>query len=209
MHILILGGTGFIGPHQLTVALARGHRVTVFNRGQSGVPLPPVVEALQGDRDTDDYSALAGRRFDVCIDNASRVPQWVRGAAQALAGAVDHYLFISTVSVYASHAASGDDETAPRAVHTGPDPFQTPPAELRANMAWYGALKALCEDEAHRHFAGRCTVVRPGLIVGPGDETDRFSYWPLRVRRGGRVLVPPLADPVTFVDVRDGCCRER
>ncbi len=203
MHLLILGGSGFTGSHQVRYALERGHRVTVFNRGKSLSPLPPEVEQLHGDRDANNYAALHGRRFDACIDNPSSVPHWVRDAAQVLKGQVNHFICISTLSVYADNAQPRQDESAARHRYEGPDAMAIRLAELRSNMALYGPLKALVEDEAHRHFAGHCTVIRPGLIVGPGDETDRFSYWPLRVQRGGSVLTPPLADPVSFIDARD------
>jgi 2'-hydroxyisoflavone reductase len=203
LHILILGGTGFTGPHQVRYALARGHKVTLFNRGRRPKEWPASVEELTGDRDTRDYAALKGRRFDVCIDNPTSVPFWVRDAAAVLAGQVGHYVFISTISVYADDSAAHQDETAPRAAYTGPDAMAETNASLRQNMALYGPLKAASEDEARRRFPGITTVIRPGLIVGPGDETDRFTYWPLRLQRGGRVLVPPLADPVKFIDARD------
>jgi len=206
MHLLILGGTGFTGPHQVREALARGHRVTVFNRGQSRPTraLGPGVEQLVGDRDRADYRALQGRRFDVCIDNASSVPHRVRDAAAVLRGQVGHFICISTISVYADQSRPGQDESAPRLRYSGDmDPLSISTEALRANMALYGPLKALVEDEAQAAFAGACTVVRPGLIVGPGDETDRFSYWPLRLLRGGPVLVPPLADRVSWIDARD------
>lgn len=207
MHLLILGGSGFTGQHQVRYALERGHRVTVFNRGQRSGQRSSLwgseVEQLQGDRDTGDYTSLVGRRFDACIDNPSSVPHWVRDAGRVLKGQVDHFICISTLSVYASHATPGADETAARLPYEGSDAMAIRLAELRSNMALYGPLKALVEDEAHRQFAGHCTVIRPGLIVGPGDETDRFSYWPLRVQRGGAVLTPPLADRVSFIDARD------
>jgi 2'-hydroxyisoflavone reductase len=177
--------------------------VTVFNRGKSLSPMPPEVEQLHGDRDATDYAALHGRRFDACIDNPSSVPHWVRDAAQVLRGQVDHFICISTLSVYADNAQPRQDESAARHRYEGPDAMAIRLAELRSNMALYGPLKALVEDEVHRQFAGHCTVIRPGLIVGPGDETDRFTYWPLRVQRGGPTLVPPRADPVKFVDARD------
>ncbi len=203
LNILILGGTGLTGPHQVHYALSRGHELTLFNRGRRPEKLPASVEELTGDRDTNDYAALEGRRFDVCIDNAASVPAWVRDAAAVLKGQVGHYVFISTISVYASNETPGEDESAPRTVYTGPDAMAETMAGLRQNMALYGPLKALSEDEARRQFPGITTVIRPGLIVGPGDETDRFSYWPLRLQRGGKVLVPPLKDPVKFIDARD------
>jgi 2'-hydroxyisoflavone reductase len=203
LDMLILGGTGFLGPHQLRHALARGHRVTIFHRGERAVALPAAVEVLHGDRAHGDYRALQGRRFDVCIDNPTCLPSWVQGAASVLRGQIGHYVFVSTVSVYASHARVGQDEQAPRAAPPEAGVMPSSMKALRENMAWYGPLKALCEDEAHRQFPGITTVVRPGLIVGPGDETDRFTYWPLRLQRGGAVLVPPQHDPVMWIDARD------
>jgi 2'-hydroxyisoflavone reductase len=204
MHLLILGGTGFVGPHQVRYALSRGHKVTLFNRGRRPKEWPAEVEELTGDRDTNDYASLKGRRFDVCIDNPSAVPHWVRDAAAVLKGNVAHHLFISTVSVYADNAQVGADESAERERYTGPDRFAETMANLRKNMALYGPLKAACEDEVIAQYgAAHSAIVRPGLIVGPGDETDRFTYWPLRVQRGGPTLVPPRTDPVRLIDARD------
>ncbi len=204
LDILILGGTGFTGPHQVRYALARGHRITLFNRGRRPQDWPAEVEELTGDRETGDLDALKGRRWDVCIDNPTSVPHWVRDVGQVLRGQVDHYLFISTLSVYSDSATPGQDEDAPRAVYTGPDIMAETRASLIANMALYGPMKAACEDEALKWFPDITTLIRPGLIVGPGDETDRFSYWPLRVRRGGDILAPGDGrDPVQFIDARD------
>jgi 2'-hydroxyisoflavone reductase len=203
LSILILGGTGFTGPHQVRYALSRGHRITLFNRGRRPKEWPAAVEELTGDREKNDYESLKGRKWDVCIDNPTSVPHWIRDAAAVLKGNVNHFVFISTLSVYASNARPGEDESAPRDTYRGKDALAETTAELRKNMALYGPLKAASEDEAHKHFAGMVTVIRPGLIAGPGDETDRFTYWPVRLSRGGRVLVPPLADPVGFIDARD------
>ncbi len=203
LSILILGGTGFIGSYQIRYAIARGHRVTVFNRGQQSADLPRSVEQLVGDRNTNDYTALKNRQWDVCIDNPARVPHWVRDAGAALKGSIGHYIFVSTTSVYASDQDVGQDETAPRLTYTHGDPMAIDAATLAKDMSRYGALKACCEDEAHRQFPDITTIIRPGLIVGPGDESDRFTYWPVRIQCGGTVLAPPLQDPVQFIDVRD------
>jgi 2'-hydroxyisoflavone reductase len=203
MHILILGGTGFIGAQQVGYALARGHKVTLFNRGSRADMWPPEVEQLIGDRERGDYAALSGRSFDVCIDNKSSVPHWVRDAADALGDRVDHYLLVSTLSVYASNATPGHDETAARQTDFDGDPLAISAADLRGNMAIYGAMKTRCEDEVIARYPDRATLVRPGLIVGPGDETDRFTYWPARIAQGGDVLCPPDDDPLMFIDVRD------
>ena len=206
MNLLILGGTGFIGTHQVRYALARGHRVTLFNRGRSAATAGDGVEHLIGDRDVGDYRSLAGRQFDACVDNATLTPRWVRDVAQVLKCNIGHYTVISTTSVYASDAEIGADETATREAYTGTDAMAHTLAEVRANMSLYGPLKALCEDEAHRHFPGTTAVIRPGLIVGPGDESDRFTYWPVRIARaekGDGVLIPPRQHAVQFIDVRD------
>jgi len=159
------------------------------------------VEELVGDRNASDLKALAGREWDVCIDNPTSLPFWVRDAGQALKGRVGHYVFISTISVYATNAHPGDDETAAVQAYAGADPF----AEREVPPRLYGALKARCEAEAKAQFgAEHVTVIRPGLIVGPGDETDRFTYWPRRLAAGGEVLAPGDGDdPVQFVDARD------
>lgn len=204
LNILILGGTGFTGPHQVRYALARGHRVTLFNRGRRPQDWPAEVEELTGDRETGDLSALAGREWDVCIDNPTSVPSWVRDVGQVLQGKVRQFVFISTLSVYADSATPGQDEDAPLAEYTGADIMAETRETLIANMALYGPMKAACEREAERWFPGISTIIRPGLIVGPGDQTDRFTYWPLRLRRGGDVLCPgDGSDPVQIIDARD------
>lgn len=205
LRILILGGTGFIGPHQVRYALARGHRLTLFNRGRRQREWPAPVEELVGDRDTGDLAALAGREWDVCIDNPTTLPFWVRDAGQVLKGRVQHYVFVSTISVYASDAQPGQDEDAPLAEYEGQDALKETRETLRANLeGLYGALKARSEREAEAWFPGQTTVVRPALIVGPGDETDRFTYWPVRLKRGGEFLAPGDGrDPVQLVDARD------
>ncbi|MBL9203657.1 MAG: hypothetical protein JNN01_01125 [Opitutaceae bacterium] len=205
MRILILGGTGFTGPHQVRYALSRGHRVTLFNRGRRPQAWPSEVEELTGDRDKGDLKALEGREWDVCIDNPTTLPFWVRDAGRVLAGHVGHYLFISTLSVYADTSHPGMDETTPTAVYEGKDAMAETQAAVQANMGLYGPLKALSEREAERWFPGVTTVIRPTLIVGPGDETDRFTYWPVRIARGGEVLVPSEQgrDPYQVIDARD------
>ena len=204
MNILILGGTGFTGPHQVAYALERGHKVTVFNRGRQGNPWPGRVEELLGDRNTGDLKALEGRTWDVCIDNPTTLPFWVRDAGKVLAGKVGQYIFISTISVYASNAIPNQDETAATAPYAGADPMAETLKTLQADMGLYGPLKAVSEQEAKHQFGAQTTIIRPGLIVGPGDETDRFTYWPVRLARGGEVLAPgDGADPVQFIDARD------
>ena len=205
LRILILGGTGFIGPDQVRHALARGHRVSVFNRGRSdAAAMFPGVEHLVGDRDGA-LDALRGRRWDVCIDNPTTLPVWVRDAARVLAGSVGRYVLVSTVSVYADKSQPDADESGALAEYTGNDPMRETLDTLRASGGeLYGPLKVLAEREAEKSFPGRTLVLRPGLIAGPGDGTDRFTYWPVRLARGGRVLAPgDPGDPVQFIDVRD------
>ena len=206
LDILILGGTGFTGPFQVNYALARGHKVTLFNRGKRPSPeWPGHVEQLLGDRNTGDLKSLQGRKWDVCIDNPTSLPFWVRDAGKVLAGNVGHYLFISTISVYADGSKPGIDEDDALAVYKGKDAMAETQDSLRADIEnLYGPLKALSEAEARKQFGERVTIVRPGYIVGPRDETDRFTYWPHRVAQGGEMLVPgDGADPVQFVDGRD------
>ena len=205
MKILILGGTGFTGPFQVRYALSRGHQVTVFNRGKTHPgELPKEAEQLIGDRNGQ-LDALKGRKWDVVIDNPTTLPVWVRDAAQVLKGNVDRYVFISTISVYADTSKAGMDENAPLAKYTGADAMKETRETMRAsNFALYGPLKALSEAEAEKWFPGKTLVIRPGYIVGPGDESDRFTYWPVRVERGGEVLAPgTAADPIQIIDARD------
>src|ERR1051326_3196322 len=205
LKILILGGTGFTGPFQVQYALSRGHHVTVFNRGRTHPgELPKEVEQLIVDRNGK-LDALKGRTWDVCIDNPTSLPVWVRDAAQILKGNVGHYTFISTISVYADTSKQGMDESAALAKYTGPDAMKETQATLRANIeGLYGPLKALSEAEAEKWFPGKTLIIRPGYIVGPGDESDRFTYWPVRVERGGEVLAPGTGnDPIQIIDARD------
>jgi len=204
LRILILGGTGFTGPYQVRYALSRGHKVTTFNRGKTHPgELPKEVEQLIGDRNGQ-LDALTDRQWDVAIDNPTTLPAWVRDAAQILKGNVERYVFISTISVYAD-TGQGVGETAPLARYDGPDPYkETIEAVKASGYKTYGPLKALSEKEAEKWFPGKTLVIRPGLIVGPRDETDRFTYWPMRIDRGGEVLAPGKpSDPVQFIDARD------
>ena len=205
LRILILGGTGFTGPFQVKYALSRGHNVTVFNRGKTHPgELPKEVEQLVGDRNGQ-LDALKGKQWDVCIDNPTTLPAWVRDAAQILKGNVDRYVFISTISVYADTSKTGPDENAPLAKYEGADPYKETLEAMRASgFKTYGPLKALSEQETEKWFPGKSLIIRPGLIVGPRDETDRFTYWPVRIDRGGEVLAPgDPKDPVQFIDGRD------
>lgn len=200
LRMLILGGTGFIGPHHVRYAVARGHRVSVFNRGQRQADLPDGVEHLVGDRNGD-LTALEGREWDAVLDLPTTLPKWVRDVGEALKGRAGHYTFISTLGVNSDFARDVLTEDGPvQQYRESADPFSL--TELRGPL--YGPLKAISEREAERQFPGRALVVRPGLIVGPGDETDRFSYWPIRMARGGDVLAPgDPTDPVQLVDARD------
>jgi 2'-hydroxyisoflavone reductase len=204
LRILILGGTGFIGPHQVRYALSRGHSITLYNRGRQKEDWHGPVEELLGDRNTRDLKSLQGRNWDVCIDNPTTLPFWVRDAGLALHDRVKQYIFISTVSAYAENKTAGADETAPLAQYSGQDAMAETQETLRAHPALYGPLKAVSEHEAQRYFPGKATIVRPGLIAGPGDESDRFTYWPVRLSRGGEVLAPgDGSDPIQLIDVRD------
>jgi nucleoside-diphosphate-sugar epimerase len=206
LRILILGGTGFTGPFQVRYALSRGHQVTVFNRGLTHPgELPKEVEQLIGDRNGQ-LDALKGRQWDVVIDNPTTLPKWVRDAAHILKGNVDRYIFISTLSVYAQQSWPGMDESGPLATYDGPDPMKWTVEALRnSTQALYAPLKVLSEKETQKWFPGKSLIIRPGLIVGPGDESDRFTYWPVRIARGGEVLAPgdPKKDYVQFIDARD------
>ena len=197
LNLLILGGTGFIGPHQVEYAIKRGHKVTLFNRGRTNPGLFPEAEKLEGDRDGK-LDALKGRKWDAVIDNSGFVPRHVRDSVQLLRPNVGRYLFVSTLSVFADFSKPGLDESAPTAPLT-----EAGSEDYRKH---YGPLKALCEEEVRKGFGDKGTIVRPGLIVGPGDTTDRFTYWPVRIAKGGEVLAPgDPTDPVLIIDARDLC----
>ncbi|HEY5492095.1 MAG TPA: NAD-dependent epimerase/dehydratase family protein [Gemmatimonadaceae bacterium] len=202
LNILILGGTGFTGPEQVEYALSRGHKVTLFNRNRTRPGMfKGKVEQLIGDLN-DDVSALKGQKFDVVLDNPTTFPAWVRNAARHLKGNVGQYIFISTESVYPDNSRPNMDETD----GTTPMPADLDPYTLvRENAGkYYGALKTFAEREAERQYPGRVTVVRPGLIVGPLDRSDRFTYWPARIDRGGDVIAPGTpTDPTQWIDSRD------
>lgn len=200
LRILILGGTGFIGPYQVRYAVARGHRVTVFNRGRSEADLPDEVERLVGDRN-DDLRALEGRDWDVVIDNPTTLPKWIANVGPILRDRTRQYVFISSASVYADNSVPGMDEDTRLLPYEG---SEDPMTISRVTPELFGPLKALSEAEAERWFPGRTTIIRPGLIVGPGDSSDRFTYWPARLERGGEVLAPgDGSDPVQIIDARD------
>ncbi|MHC4472592.1 MAG: NAD-dependent epimerase/dehydratase family protein [Planctomycetota bacterium] len=196
MNLLVLGGTIFLGRHVVEHALARGHDVTIFHRGKHGADLFPEVERILGDRDGG-IGALAGREWDAAVDTSGYVPRVVGASAGCLADTVGHYSFVSSLSVYADDLEPGQDESGPLAT-LDDETVEEVTGET------YGGLKALCERAVEAALPGRALVVRPGLIVGPHDPTDRFTYWPVRVARGGDVLAPAPADgPAEFTDVRD------
>jgi len=206
LNMLILGGTGFTGPEQVEYAIARGHTVTLINRNKTRPDFfKGRVEQLIGDLNGD-MSALKGRKFDVVIDNPTTAPAWVRNAAQYLAGNTNHYIFISTISAYANDKTAWADESDPtHELPAGLDPFvdmtKLPPQD---RGRYYGPLKAYSEKEVQRRYAGMSTIIRPGLIVGPLDRSDRFTYWPYRIDKGGEVLAPGTGnDPVQIIDSRD------
>jgi 2'-hydroxyisoflavone reductase len=196
LDILILGGTGFIGPHMVREALRRGHSVTLFNRGRTNNALFPDLETIKGDRNNG-LDGLVGRKWDAVIDNSGYVPRHVQDSARMLAPNCDRYLYISTVAVYAD-ILNARDEDSPLATLA-----DETVEEVTGNT--YGPLKALCEKRAAAEIdADRFTILRPTYICGPGDHTDRFSYWPIRTRKGGEMLWPGTPDDVLqIVDVRD------
>jgi 2'-hydroxyisoflavone reductase len=192
--ILVLGGTGFLGPHIVEYARSRGHTLTLFNRGKTHTELFPELEKLHGDRDGH-LEALVGRKWDAVIDTSGYFPRLVKASAELLAPNVGQYVFVSSISVYADPVPAHASESTP--VATMPDPTVE-------DMQFYGALKARCEQAAEAAMPGRVTNVRPGLIVGPGDPTDRFTYWPARLAKGGEVLAPGSGeDPGQLIDARD------
>ena len=196
LDILILGGTGFIGPHMVREALRRGHSVTLFNRGRSNNELFPDLETIKGDRDNG-LDGLKGRNWDAVIDNSGYVPRHVQDSARLLAANCDRYLYISTVAVYADFTKPIDEDSA----------LATIADESIEDVTWetYGPLKALCEKRAAGEIdADKLTILRPTYICGPGDHTDRFSYWPIRTRAGGEMLWPGTPqDTIQIIDVRD------
>ncbi len=231
-RILILGGTGFLGPKTVEVAVARGHHVTLFNRGkrekiqaldqQVSPELAAKVEHLYGNRDpelpADDekgpdgtllrpdgspkgLAQLAGKSFDAVIDNSGYFPRHVAASATLLSKTSSQYIFISSISAYdePSIPAAGGTEDMKLATLADPEV-----ESMGAQFEHYGGLKALCEKATHAAFPGKATIVRPGYIIGPGDPTDRFTYWPMRIKQGGDVLAPGAPDdPLQWIDVRD------
>jgi 2'-hydroxyisoflavone reductase len=196
LRVLILGGTGFIGPHFVEALRGAGHKLTLFNRGKRNPGLFPDVEALTGDRDGK-IDALKNRDWDVVIDDSGYVPRVVKLTADLLKDHVQHYIYVSSISVYADFTTPGIDEDYKLAV------LKDPTVETIGDGS-YGGLKALCEQVVEQTYGAKCAIIRPTYIVGPGDASDRFTYWPARVARGGEMLVPGSpADPIQFIDVRD------
>jgi nucleoside-diphosphate-sugar epimerase len=196
LKVLVLGGTAFLGPACVEIARARGHEVTLFNRGKTNAHLYADLEQIHGDR-KEGHEGLASRRWDVVLDTSGYIPRVVDDAANTLRENVEHYCFISSVSVYADQGKHGLNEDDPVGV------IEDPTVEEITGDT-YGPLKALCEQAAEASMPGRVTNIRPGLIVGPMDRTDRFTYWPVRVSRGGEVLAPNRpGNPTQIIDVRD------
>ncbi|MBV8497058.1 MAG: epimerase [Gammaproteobacteria bacterium] len=193
--LLILGGTGFIGPHLTQEAQRRGWKVTHFNRGRTAADGVADVETLHGDR-KGELDALRGRKWDVVVDDTGFIPKFVKMSAELLAPNVGYCLFISSISAYASFARPNDERS--------PTGKLDDPGIEEVTDTTYGPMKALCEAYTEAAFEGRCSIVRPGYIVGPLDRSDRFTYWPVRATKGGEMLAPGApADPIQIIDVRD------
>jgi 2'-hydroxyisoflavone reductase len=196
LRILVLGGTGFIGPHMVRRALERGHTVTLFNRGKTNEDLFPDLETLIGDRDGK-LQALEGKRWDAVIDTSGYVPRHVRDSANLLKNGSRQYLFISSVSAYAKFDKPNITEDDP-----GGTIADTTVEKITGET--YGPLKVLAEKAVQQAFPNGATIVRPGYIVGPGDSTDRWTYWPVRVAAGGEMIAPGEPSyPIEIIDARD------
>ena len=194
--VLILGGTGFIGPHFVDALTAGGHTLALFNRGKRDPEVKPGIEQLLGDRNGQ-IDALKGRDWDVVIDNSGYTPSQVKATADLLKDHVQKYIFISSIAVYADFAKAGIDEDYKLATLKDP-------ATEEVNGETYGGLKVLCEKVVETTYGKRAIIIRPTYIAGPGDPTDRFTYWPVRVSKGGEMLAPGTAsDPFQYIDVRD------
>ncbi len=204
-RLLILGGTGFIGPPMVRYAVDRGHEVTIFTRGKTKANIPD-VEHLVGDR-SGDLNALKGRTWDAVLDNNAQDYRWVKLTTELLKDRAEHYLFVSSISAYAGEATGYDyvDKPWTEPPINTKSPLALPPDDFNQGQELpYGQSKAMGEKLTSSAFPGRTTIVRPGFIVGPGDQSDRFTYWPARIDKGGEVLAPgDGTDPVQIIDVRD------
>ena len=205
LDILILGGTGLTGPFQVQYAVARGHKVTVFNRGRNNKVLPPGVTELIGDRNVHQLDALKGKTWDAVIDNPTTLPFWVKDAGEVLKNNTKQYVFISTISVYDTRTPRMIDESSPLVTYTKGDPLAVTNQDLAKDMEnLYGQMKTASEREAVRWFGDRTTIIRPTLIAGPRDYSFRYTYWPYRIAKGGEVLAPGDGlDHVQIIDARD------
>ncbi len=194
MRLLILGGSGFLGPHMVQTALDRGHQVSIFNRGKTNPHLFPDIEKLKGDRDGD-LESLKGRDWDAVIDNTGYIPRLVKDSADLLKGHVGRYLFTSTGSVY---------DLSQEAIDEDSKLLDVPEPESEDVKKYYGELKVLCEQAVQERYGDAATIVRPHIVAGPGDKSDRYTYWPVRIDQGGEMICPgdPL-NPVQYIDVRD------
>jgi 2'-hydroxyisoflavone reductase len=196
MNLLILGGTAFLGRHLVEIALEQGHTLTLFNRGRTNPTLFPQVETILGDRKLS-LESIADRSWDIVIDTSGYHPRDVLASSDFLVPRVERYVFVSTISVYSDFTTPNGDENAAVARLDDPD-------SAEVNNETYGALKTHCEDIVQEIYGSRSLIIRPGLIVGPHDPTDRFTYWPVRAQRGGEILAPESPQvPVQYIDVRD------
>jgi 2'-hydroxyisoflavone reductase len=209
MKLLILGGTRFVGRNLVMAALERGHEITLFNRGQHAPEQLANIERIQGDRNKD-LNKLRGRRWDAAVDTSGYLPRTVKASAETLVESVDRYVFVSSQSVYADASQAGIDETAPVATLTSEQLDRANSLDSSGQASaltygeMYGGLKALCEQTVEKVFPARALIVRPGVVVGPHDYSDRFTYWVVRISSGGEVLAPGRADRhVQFIDARD------
>lgn len=205
LNLLILGGTGLTGPFQVRYALARGHKVTVFNRGRHNDRLPAGVTELIGDRNLHQLDQLKGKTWDAVIDNPTSIPFWVKDVGEVLKDKTKQYVFISTISVYQTKGLTVIDESSPLLEYTKGDPLAVTIQDLVKDIeGLYGPMKVASEREAVKWFGGRTTIIRPTLIAGPGDDSFRFTYWPYRIAKGAEILAPGDGlDHVQIIDARD------
>jgi 2'-hydroxyisoflavone reductase len=205
LNLLVLGGTGLTGPFQVRYALARGHKVTVFNRGRHNNRLPAGVTELIGDRNLHQMEQLKGKEWDAVIDNPTSLPFWVKDVGEVLKGRMRQYVFVSTISVYDTKGQKTLEESSPLLPYTKGDPLAVSLQDLMKDVeGLYGPMKVASEREAAKWFDDRLTIIRPTLIAGPGDDSFRFTYWPYRIAKGGEILAPGDGlDHVQIIDARD------